>query len=140
MDHTLHPVPSISEDSLPPPSPPFPEATLPLAVMWPTPLEWSMSPRGPLMPSPSPRPMLTPMPTTAMVWDTTVMDTATDTVSVTDPLDTAALAMGLVTVTGTTVTVTVWDTTVTTVARGPLMLSQKLMLMPMLTTGTTVTV
>merc|ERR1711874_854827 len=65
------------------------------------------------------------------------MDTALDTVTVTEALDTAALAMGSVTVMATTVTV--WDTTVTTVARGPLMPSQKLMLMPMLTTVTMVT-
>merc|ERR1711881_561579 len=119
----------MSEDTLPPPSPPFPEDTPPLAVMSPTPPESSMSPRGP--PMPNQRLRLMPMLTTATDWDTTDADTVsdTDTVTVWDTtdtdtvLDTVAMAD------------TVWDTPVITSARGLLMPSLRLMLMPMLTTA-----
>merc|ERR1712083_808128 len=95
----------------------------------PTPPELSTSPRGPPMPSQRLMPM--PMPTTAMDWDTTDTDTVsdTDTVTVWDTtdtdtvLDTVAMAD------------TVWDTPVITSARGLLMPSLRLMLMPMLTTA-----
>merc|ERR1712141_922320 len=74
---------------------------------------------------------LMPMPTMATDWDTTDADTVsdTDTVTVWDTtdtdtvLDTVAMAD------------TVWDTPVITSARGLLMPSQGLMLMPMLTTA-----
>merc|ERR1711881_402658 len=119
----------MSEDTLPPPSPPLPEDTPPPAVMSPTPPESSMSPRGP--PMPSQRLRLMPMLTTATDWDTTDADTVsdTDTVTVWDTtdtdtvLDTVAMAD------------TVWDTPVITSARGLLMPSLRLMLMPMLTTA-----
>merc|ERR1719361_2367137 len=87
-----------------------------------------MSPRGP--PMPSLRPMLMPMPTTATVLDTTVMDTGMvmDTVTVSDTTDTD-------TVLDTVIMATVWDTTDITWARGLLMPSLKPMLM--LTTADT---
>merc|ERR1712141_686582 len=74
---------------------------------------------------------LMPMLTTATDWDTTDADTVsdTDTVTVWDTtdtdtvLDTVAMAD------------TVWDTPVITSARGLLMPSLRLMLMPMLTTA-----
>merc|ERR1712038_269057 len=98
---------------------------LPPAVMSPTPPESSMSPRGP--PMPSQRLRLMPMPTMATDWDTTDADTVsdTDTVTVWDTtvLDTVAMAD------------TVWDTPTITSARGLLMPSLRLMLMPMLTTA-----
>merc|ERR1719361_3000768 len=114
---------------LPPPSPPLLEDTLPPAVMSPTPPESSMSLRGP--PMPSQRLRLMPMPTMATDWDTTDADTVsdTDTVTVWDTtdtdtvLDTVAMAD------------TVWDTPVITSARGLLMPSLRLRLMPMLTTA-----
>merc|ERR1712020_169736 len=71
-----------------------------------------------------------PMPTTATVWDTTVMDTGMvmDTVTVSDTTDTD-------TVLDTVIMATVWDTTDITWARGLLMPSLKPMLM--LTTADT---
>merc|ERR1719412_238524 len=68
-----------------------------------------------------------PMPTTATDWDTTDTDTVsdTDTVTVWDTTDLDTVAMAD----------TVWDTPVITSARGLLMPSLRLMLMPMLTTA-----
>merc|ERR1712121_262020 len=117
----------MSEDTLPPPSPPLPEDTPLPAVMSPTPPELSTSPRGPPMPSQRLRPM--PMPTTAMDWDTTDTDTVSDTATVWDTTDTDTV---LDTV---TMADTVWDTPVITLARGLLMPSQRLRPMLMLTTA-----
>merc|ERR1712158_221228 len=69
---------------------------------------------------PSQRLRLMPMPTMATDWDTTDADTMGDTDTV---LDTVAMAD------------TVWDTPTITSARGLLMPSLRLMLMPMLTTA-----
>merc|ERR1711953_1308686 len=85
----------------------------PPAVTSPTLPESSTSPRGPPMPSQRLRPM--PMPTTATDWDTTDADTVWDTDTVLD----------------TVMVDTVWDTPDITSARGLLMPSLLLMLMPM---------